>query len=125
MDPYAYEILVEGRKIIGSAQRVRAIHQPEDSPNRVFLQHGSIPLNDSIAQIAQIFPYVHEDSLRQEIHSLESVGIYPGLSIHELRQLLLESLQETFQLEWKHRSWSEEELSLIKDSETAFQPVEV
>ena len=125
VDPSAYEILVEGRKIIGSAQRVRAIHQPDSLPNRVFLQHGSIPLKDSVVQIAQIFPYVHEDCLRQEMHSLESVGIYPGRSMHRLRQLLLESLQETFQLEWERRSWSVEELGLIKDSETAFQSVEV
>ena len=76
-------------------------------------------------QIAQIFPYVDEDSLRQEMHSLESVGIYPGRSMHLLGQLLLESLQETFQLEWERRGWSVEELGLIKDSETAIQSVEV
>jgi len=123
VDPSAYEILVEGRKIIGSAQRVRTIHKPDAMSNRVFLQHGSIPLNDSIVQIAKIFPYVHEDSLRHEMHSLESVGIYPGHSIDELRQVLLESLQETFQLEWNHCDWSVDELSLIKDCETAFQPL--
>ena len=125
VDPSAYEILVEGRKIIGSAQRVRTVHQPDSFPSRFFLQHGSIPLKDSFVQIAKIFPYVDEDSLRRVMHTLESAGIYPGHSKRRLRQLLLESMQETFQLEWEHRGWSVEELGLIEDSEAAFQLIEV
>ncbi|HIN47369.1 MAG TPA: lipoate--protein ligase family protein [Deltaproteobacteria bacterium] len=118
-EPSAYEILVEGRKIIGSAQRIRNLRGPDTSSYRVFLQHGSIPLNDSVPLIAQIFPYSREENLRNDMHSLESAGIYPELSKQELRQQLLECLEETFELEWEQRGWSEEELSMISDCETA------
>ena len=59
-DPAVYEILVEGRKIIGNAQRVRNLRSSHLSSCRVFLQHGSIPLKDSIPQIIQIFPHTAE-----------------------------------------------------------------
>ena len=123
-EPSAYEILVEGRKIIGSAQRVKNIRNADSSSSRVFLQHGSIPLKDSVSQMAKIFPYVSEDKLRQEMHSLESVGIFPAHSKQELRRLLLQILQNTFKLKWENRGWSEDELSLIAERESAFQALE-
>jgi len=122
-EPSAYEILVEGKKIIGSAQRIRNIRRPDSSSARVFLQHGSIPLKDSVHLIAKIFPYVSEVNLRQEMHSLESAGIYPELSKKELRLLLLGNLRETFELEWEQRGWSEDELSLIAERQKDFQAV--
>jgi Lipoate-protein ligase A len=76
----SYEILIEGRKIIGSAQRVKINHGKNTLPKRFFLQHGSILLKDSIPIILRIFPYAHENTLRREIHSLQSVGIYPKYS---------------------------------------------
>lgn len=124
-EPSAYEILVEGRKIIGSAQRVRIIRRLNAPSARVFLQHGSILLKDSIHQVMQIFPYTRENNLRSEMHSLESVGIYPKHSKVELRRLLLESLQKTFRLEWQMKNWSKEELSLITDCENAYQPLKM
>ena len=75
-----YEILVEGKKIIGSAQKVRNIKLPDCSTNRVFLQHGSIQLKDTISLIKQIFPRVEVGKLKKKMHSLESTGIYPRLS---------------------------------------------
>ena len=122
-DASAYEILVEGRKIIGSAQRVKNVRSADSSSSRVFLQHGSIPLKDSVSLLTEIFPYVNEDKLRQEMHSLESAGIYPAHSKQDLRKLLLEKLEETFKLKWERRGWSEEELSLIAERESAFQAV--
>jgi lipoate-protein ligase A len=124
-EPSAYEILVEGRKIIGSAQRVKNILSADSSSSRVFLQHGSIPVKDSVSLMAKIFPYVSEDKLRQEMHSLESVGIYPAHSKQELRRLLLEKLQDTFKLKWENRGWSEDELSLIAKRESVFQALEM
>ena len=122
-EPSAYEILVEGRKIIGSAQRVKNIRSADSPSSRVFLQHGSIPLKDSVSLMAKIFPYVIEDKLRQEMHSLESAGIYPAHSREDLCRLLLEKLQDTFKLKWENRGWSKEELSLIAEREAAFKTV--
>jgi lipoate-protein ligase A len=123
-EPSAYEILVEGRKIIGSAQRVKNIRSADSSSSRVFLQHGSIPLKDSVSLMAKIIPYVSEDKLRQEMHSLESVGTFPAHSKQELRRLLLQILQDTFKLKWENRGWSEDELSLIAERESVFQALE-
>ena len=74
--------------------------------------------------MAKIFPYVSEDKLRQEMHSLESVGIFPVHSKQELRRLLLKILQDTFKLKWENRGWSEDELSLIAERESVFQALE-
>jgi hypothetical protein len=73
--------------------------------------------------MAKIFPYVIEDKLRQEMHSLESAGIYPAHSREDLCRLLLEKLQDTFKLKWENRGWSKEELSLIAEREAAFKTV--
>ena len=124
-EPSAYEILVDGRKIIGSAQRVKNILSADSSSSRVFLQHGSIPLKDSVSLMAKIFPHVSENKLRQEMHSLESVGIFPAHSKQDLRRLLLQILQDTFNLKWENRGWSEDELSLIADRESVFQGLEM
>ena len=116
----AYEILVEGRKIIGSAQRVKNISS-SNSSSRVFLQHGSIPIKDSVSLMAKIFPYVSEEKLRLRMHSLESVGIFPAHSKQDLRRMLLLKLQDTFNLKWENRGWSVDELNLIAERETNFQ----
>ena len=124
----AYEILVEGRKIIGSAQRVKNIRSSSSSSSsssRVFLQHGTIPLKDSVPLIVEIFPYVSEEKLRQEMHSLESVGIFPAHSRQDLFRLLLHTLQKTFKMKWEKRGWSEDELSLIAERECAFQEIKM
>ena len=49
--PSAYEITVGGRKILGSAQVRR---------RNAVLQHGSLPLTGSIAQICEVLQYPHE-----------------------------------------------------------------
>ena len=124
-DPAIYEILVEGRKIIGNAQRVRNLRSFNLSSCRVFLQHGSIPLKDSIPQIIQIFPYAAEVDLRREMHSLETAGVYPGLSQKKLKQMFLDCLQETFQLKWKRQFWSVKELEMISEHENSFQNLNI
>jgi len=78
--PSAYEILVDGRKIIGNAQKVRKIKLPNSSSHRVFLQHGTIALKDNLSIISQIFPRADQKKLSQKIHSLESIGIFPRFS---------------------------------------------
>ena len=124
-EPSSYEILVEGRKIIGSAQRVRITRGKNSQSERFFLQHGSILLKDSIPLILRIFPYAHEKVLRRKIHSLQSVGIYPKYSKKELISLLIESLRKTFEIEWNNRNWNAKELNSIADCEKSYQPLEV
>ena len=124
-EPSSYEILVEGRKIIGSAQRVRIASEKNHQPKRFFLQHGSIMLKDSIPLILRIFPHAHEKILRREIHSLQSVGIYPKYSKNQLIRILTESFRSTFEIEWDSRDWNAKELKFIADCEKDFKPLEL
>ena len=124
-EPSSYEILIEGKKIIGNAQRVKNLRGRNSSPKRFFLQHGSILLKDSIPLILRIFPYTREKILRREIHSLQSVGIYPKYSKKKLIRILTESFRNTFDIEWDNLDWNAKELKFIADCEKAYQPLEV
>ena len=124
-DPAVFEILVEGRKIIGNAQRVKILHTSDTTSCRVFLQHGSIPIKDSIPMLIKIFPHVAEKNLRREMHSLETTGVYPRLSKNNIRQLFLDSLQEVFQLKWERQCWKIDELELISERENYFQNLNI
>ena len=124
-EPSSYEILVEGRKIIGNAQRVKIVRGKNPQPKRYFLQHGSILLKDSIPLILRIFPHTHENILRSEIHSLQSVGIYPKYSKKKLISILKECFRSTFEIEWEIRDWNAKELKFIANCEKDYKPIEV
>ena len=124
-EPSSYEILIEGRKIIGNAQRVRIARERNSLPKRFFLQHGSILLKDSIPLILRIFPHANESILRRKIHSLQSVGIYPKYSKKKLIRILTESIRNTFEIEWDNRDWNDKELISIADHEKNYKPLEV
>jgi lipoate-protein ligase A len=55
--PSPYEVMVRGRKLIGSAQARR---------RRTVLQHGTLPLQGDVARLAQVLalPQVERESLR-------------------------------------------------------------
>jgi hypothetical protein len=59
------------------------------------------------------------------MHSLETVGVYPGLAQKKLRQMFLDCLQKTFQLKWKRQFWSVEELKMISERENYFQNLNI
>ena len=124
-EPSSYEILIEGKKIIGNAQRVKIVRGRNSSPKRFFLQHGSILLKDSIPLILRIFPHAREKILRREINTLQSVGIYPKYSKKKLISILTECFRNTFEIEWDNRNWNSNELKFIANCEKAYQPLEV
>ena len=124
-EPSSYEILIEDKKIIGNAQRVKIVRARNSSPKRFFLQHGSILLKDSIPLILRIFPYAREKILRSEIHSLQSVGIYPKYSKKKLISILTECFRNTFEIKWDNRDWNAKEIKFIADCEKNYQPLEV
>jgi len=78
-----YDILVEGKKIGGNAQR---------RLKNVIFQHGSIPLRNCLA-IAT--PFVREipPSLTEETGALADFGV--SISLEEIKGLLLEALCES------------------------------
>ena len=94
--PSVAEILVEGRKLIGSAQRIRG----SASQGRFFLQHGSIPLDDPVPRMLSIFRNAEEQDFRNKMHSLETLNIYPTKTKKTLTSLLKDCFAECFQLNW-------------------------
>ena len=78
-----YDILVEGRKIGGNAQR--------RLKNAIF-QHGSIPLRNSLATAA---PFVREmpPGMAEETAALADFGV--GIPLVEIKSFLLEAFAES------------------------------
>ena len=112
--PSAYEILIDGRKIIGSAQRRTC---------KAFLQHGTIPLDDQVPLLSKIFKNTPEQHLRGKVTALESLGVFTRYTQEEIRQLLVDSFQENFQIELQKHDWSLAEKAAIAREQTNFQPI--
>ena len=101
--PTPKELLVDGRKVIGSAQR-RGL--------RAFLQHGSIPLQIEYETLALATG-----------NPLSSVGFYresfaglrdfrPGLTVPELREAIYRGFRKVFDGDWSETPLTAEELGL-------------
>jgi lipoate-protein ligase A len=84
--PSAFEILLDGRKIVGSAQR---------QVPTAFLQHGSIPLAPQNAVLARIFRDGAGEAMGQSMTDLESAGVLSRFSLSEVRHELLDSFART------------------------------
>ncbi len=112
--PSAYEILIDGRKIIGSAQR---------RTSKAFLQHGTIPLDDQVPLLSKIFKNTPEQHLRGKVTALESLGVFTRYTQEEIRQLLVDSFQENFQIELQKHDLSLAEKAAIAREQTNFQPI--
>ena len=117
-DPSAYEILVEGRKLIGSAQRVRTVRSKDGSSKRVFLQHGSIPLADPAASLAKLFPHTTVKALRRQLHSLERLGVEERHDLTRLRTLLKTAFSESLDVTFQLQPWTSVEQAAIKRAES-------
>jgi len=113
MTPSAYEILIDQKKIIGSAQRQKS---------KAFLQHGTIPIYNQIPILEKIFLKSTRESLQNELTSLESTGVLTQYSLHEIIQILLDSFQETFELSWTKHTWTPIEQNAIQKQLSHFQP---
>ncbi len=112
--PSAYEILVDGRKIIGSAQRQTSL---------AFLQHGTIPVDDQVPLLTHIFKNMSAEKLYSKITSLETLGVLRNHSLEDLWQLLINSFQEVFHIYFQKQGWSSEEMAAIEKEAIDFQPI--
>ena len=95
--PSAHEILVGGKKLAGSAQRLL----PEG-----FLQHGSIPLTPQYDRLERIFPGASADELRRRMTDLGTLGIWERFSRKEVRDRLISAFQEEFGIALDPAPWS-------------------
>lgn len=109
--PSSYEILIGGRKIIGSAQR---------QSKGCFLQHGTIPLQDQVPLLAGIFKHANEGLLRRKVTSLE-VELKAGVPTEEaIRQRLVECFAQSFQVNFKHNDLSGQDWAIVAEVSNKF-----
>ena len=112
--PSAFEILINGRKIIGSAQR---------QTSTAFLQHGTLPLTDQVPLLSTIFKNTPTETLSLKITALETLGIMEQHSLEDIWQLLVDSFQEVFHIDLQKQNWSAEEKAAIEKESVNFQPI--
>jgi len=110
--PSDYEITVQGKKIIGSAQARRL--------NGV-LQHGAIPITGDLTRINQVL-HINKTSTREDanqrllLHAAtltDILGSEP--SFEDVRKAFVEGFQKTFNLEFIISEPTEKELARTKE----------
>jgi lipoate-protein ligase A len=107
-NPGAFEITVEGKKLVGSAQLRRA---------GGVLQHGSLPLSGDLGRICLALNYpseVRQEQAKMEVgqHAItveRILGESPTWS--EAVQHLVAGFEETFQLSFLDQDLSQHEIS--------------
>lgn len=109
--PSAFELLVGGRKVVGSAQRLL--------PN-AFLQHGSIPMAPQYALLARLFQGVSEAELRAQMTDLETLGLWERMGRDAAVAALGEAFAEVLQVKLERRPWTADERERISALEAEF-----
>jgi len=90
LSPSRYELVVEGRKIAGSAQR---------RLRRSFLQHGSMPITCNRLELARATRLPSPDPLDQEMAGVaEFLAERP--TVEQLRGALIRAFQDYFSIEF-------------------------
>lgn len=104
--PARYELHVQGRKIVGSAQR--RFHGS-------LLQHGSILLEFQPEPLCAVLRLrSQEEVLRAKVGSLKGVlGVPPPRSV--LEEAILQGFEEAFQIRFEEGAFREEELKLAQE----------
>jgi lipoate-protein ligase A len=107
-NPGAFEITVEGKKLVGSAQLRRS---------GGVLQHGSLPLQGDLSQICLALKYADE---YQRLQAIEEVGMHAvtvehvlgkSLSWNEAADHLTAGFEESLDLSFSQLDPSEQEIS--------------
>ncbi|MEJ2367264.1 MAG: biotin/lipoate A/B protein ligase family protein [Acidobacteriota bacterium] len=103
--PSEKEILVEGRKVIGSAQK---------RGRRAFLQHGAIPLSLDYSLLAKATANPHQDTdlYRSSFAGLKDLA--SDVTEEDLRNALRQGFQESFPGSWEASPLTEDEITLAE-----------
>jgi lipoate-protein ligase A len=101
--PSQYELVVNGRKVVGSAQKRHG---------RAFLQHGSIPIELDLDLLGRILNISADHA---DLDALENVGWLNQwstrpLTVDEIENRLAEQFSTQLQIEWVPSEPSEAEL---------------
>ncbi len=112
--PSAYEILVDGKKLIGSAQRL--------VPG-TFLQHGSIPLAPQHGLLSRLFRGATPAEVAARMTDLESLGIVPDFSLGELVENFIGAFGESFGVSFSPAPWTVEDEAMVRERINQFAPL--
>ncbi len=102
--PSAYEILLGGRKILGSAQRLVP---------RAFLQHGSLPLQPQQALLERIFLGSAAREIGEQMTDLETAAGAPVWGASELAQRIVAAFQAEFGIEAEPMAWNAQDEAAV------------
>jgi lipoyl(octanoyl) transferase len=113
--PSAFEILVGGRKLVGSAQRLLA---------DAFLQHGSLPLAPQWELLSRLFRGADAAALREQMTDLESLGVLPAHGEPELRERLAAAFAAELGVRLVPAAWDEADEAGVRGLEAAYGPAD-
>lgn len=102
MVPSEKELLVDGRKVVGSAQK---------RGERAFLQHGSVPLTLDYEALARATADPQADLAAYRRAFAGLADLRPGLEEEDLRHHLKLGFSQQFPGAWEERSLEEYELA--------------
>jgi lipoate-protein ligase A len=100
MVPSEKELLVDGRKVVGSAQK---------RGRRAFLQHGSVPLTIDYQALARATADAGADLAGYRRAFAGLADLRPGLGAEEVRRHLALGFAQQFPGPWEDRPLSAEE----------------
>lgn len=112
--PSAYEILVDGRKLVGSAQRRRP---------GAFLQHGSIPYGPQEALLARVFPGATPASVRATMTDLARLGVWERLDEAGFRRRLAAAFSEVMGCRLAPLPWGPADADAVEALAADYAPV--
>lgn len=98
--PSAFEILIDGKKVVGSAQRLL--------PNG-FLQHGSIPLEPQYDVLGRVFHHVDGQELQRRMTDLQTMGVSRRFDRCAVQRRLADAFAKTMRVQLEPEPWSEAE----------------
>lgn len=104
--PTAHELVIAGRKLIGSAQMRR---------EHVLLQHGAVPLSEHAQRLAALLSDTPAD-LAQRMIALDQAA-RRRIDFAELAQVLIQAFAHVWQIELVPGTWLPEELELATQLE--------
>ena len=109
--PSSHEILLRGRKIVGSAQRLLPT---------AFLQHGSIPLRPQADVLARTIAGADPAAISGGMTDLESELGPAAPPLDALRTRLVAAFQDTFRIELLPAPWGGEDEQRVQELQADF-----
>jgi lipoate-protein ligase A len=108
--PNRDEIMVDGKKLVGSAQKRTA---------GAVLQHGSIPITNAFRRLPEYLKIDESEKVKQvELLGLKSCCVdelAPGATFESLAKCLIDGFSAVLPFDWEVRPWDQMEIDDIND----------